>query len=415
MAKQEWGPGQKKFERILKQPATRNDAYSHIALGNVWLQTLHQPTKDKDKEKKYQERALTMYKQVLRSDPKNIWATNGIGAVLAHKGYINEARVIFAEVREATADFCDVWLNIAHIYVEQHQYVAAIQMYENCLKKFFKAPSVEVLLYLARAYAKDGKLKEAKNVLLKARRIAPHDTVILYNIALILQNLASHLLRNEKSTLEEVLQAVHELGLSHRYFQYLAVEGDRMKYDLMRANIEAKKCQDLLSQAQYTVARARKIDEEERLQRKRQQEERERFRQKQLQLQQQMEEERRQRQLEQAKAREEYKERMKNATVIEEMPEPEKAKRPKGRKREEDDIISDSSSGGEDNEAKREARAERKRKRKEQRASKRRERKKDDGERKRKRKEKKEEEPEMLKKKKIISKAMVSSSDSDSD
>ena len=45
LAKMEWGPGQKKFERILKQPATSNDAYSHIALGNVWLQTLHQPTK----------------------------------------------------------------------------------------------------------------------------------------------------------------------------------------------------------------------------------------------------------------------------------------------------------------------------------------------------------------------------------
>ena len=54
MAKQEWGPGQKKFERILKQPQTSTDAYSHIALGNVWLQTLHQPTKDKEKEKKYQ-------------------------------------------------------------------------------------------------------------------------------------------------------------------------------------------------------------------------------------------------------------------------------------------------------------------------------------------------------------------------
>ena len=37
LAKMEWGPGQKKFERILKQPATSNDAYSHIALGNVWL------------------------------------------------------------------------------------------------------------------------------------------------------------------------------------------------------------------------------------------------------------------------------------------------------------------------------------------------------------------------------------------
>ena len=66
------------------------------------------------------------------------------GCVLAHKGCINEARDVFASVREATADFRDVWLNIAHIYVEQKQYVAAVQMYENCLKKFFKNHNVEV-------------------------------------------------------------------------------------------------------------------------------------------------------------------------------------------------------------------------------------------------------------------------------
>ena len=57
-------------------------------------------------------------------------------------------------------------------------------------------------------------------------------------------------MRDEKSTLNDVLQAVHELGLSHKYFQHLAVEGDRMKYDLARAAIEAKQCQDLLSQVE---------------------------------------------------------------------------------------------------------------------------------------------------------------------
>ena len=50
------------------------------------------------------------------------------------------------KVREATAEFCDVWLNIGHIYVEQRQYISAIQMYENCLAKFFKYPNVEVNL-----------------------------------------------------------------------------------------------------------------------------------------------------------------------------------------------------------------------------------------------------------------------------
>lgn len=79
LAKQEWGPGQKKFERILKQPSTANDAYSLLALGNVWLQTLHTPTRDKAKEKRHQDRALALYKQVLRNDSRNLYAANGIG------------------------------------------------------------------------------------------------------------------------------------------------------------------------------------------------------------------------------------------------------------------------------------------------------------------------------------------------
>merc|ERR1712020_565958 len=162
---------------------------------------------------------------------------------------------------------------------------------------------VDTLLYLARAYAKNGKLKEAKMTLLKARRVAPHDTLILYNIALILQKLANQLLRDEKSTLTEVLQAVHELGIAHKYFQYLAVEGDKMKYDLGRAAVEARQCQDLLSQAQYHVARARKIDEEEKSLRRKQQEERENFRQRQLELQKDLEEQQRVKLEDSAKAR----------------------------------------------------------------------------------------------------------------
>uniref|UniRef100_A0A0K2UHC9 Uncharacterized protein n=1 Tax=Lepeophtheirus salmonis TaxID=72036 RepID=A0A0K2UHC9_LEPSM len=414
LAKMEWGPGQKKFERILKQPATSSDAYSHIALGNVWLQTLHQPTKDKDKEKKYQERALTMYKQVLRSDPKNIWATNGIGAVLAHKGYINEARVIFAEVREATADFCDVWMNIAHIYVEQNQHVAAIQMYENCQRKFFKYHNVELLLYLARAYAKDGKLKEAKMTLLKARRIVPQDTVILYNIALILQKLAAQLLRGDKSTLEEVLQAVHELGLSHKYFQYLAVEGDRTKYDLARAAIEARQCQDLLSQAQYHVARARKIDEEERNLRKKQQEQRERFRLKQLEMQRKMEEDRKQKLEELSKAREQYKEKMKDSMVVDYIPEPSRGKGSgRGRKSNPDvaDIIHDSSSGDDETRAKR--KDDRKKALKDRRTERRKKKEHDKRERKERKRDNKtgDEKLSSSQRRKIVSKAVVSSSD----
>ena len=39
-----------------------------------------------------------------------------------------DARDIFAQVREATSEFEDVWMNIAHVYIELGQYVPALQM-----------------------------------------------------------------------------------------------------------------------------------------------------------------------------------------------------------------------------------------------------------------------------------------------
>lgn len=55
-----------------------------------------------------------------------------------------------------------------------------------------------------------------------------------------------------------------------------------MSYDLAVASLEARQCQDLLSQAEYHVARARKVDEEEQMLRKKQEEERQAFRLKQM-------------------------------------------------------------------------------------------------------------------------------------
>uniref|UniRef100_A0A673CN65 CTR9 homolog, Paf1/RNA polymerase II complex component n=1 Tax=Sphaeramia orbicularis TaxID=375764 RepID=A0A673CN65_9TELE len=126
-------------------------------------------------------------------------------------------------------------------------------MYENCLKKFYKYQNTEVLLYLARALFKCGKLQECKQMLLKARHVAPSDTVLMFNVALVLQRLATL----------AVLSAVKELELAHRYFSYLSKAGDKMRFDLALAASEARQCSDLLSQAQYHVARARKQDEEE--------------------------------------------------------------------------------------------------------------------------------------------------------
>lgn len=55
-----------------------------------------------------------------------------------------------------------------------------------------------------------------------------------------------------------------------------------MKYDLTLAGMEARQCKDLLSQAQYHVARARRVDEEERQLRRKQEDERTAFKMRQL-------------------------------------------------------------------------------------------------------------------------------------
>ncbi|KAL4716189.1 hypothetical protein ACJJTC_013966 [Scirpophaga incertulas] len=347
LAQQEWGPGQKKFERILQNSSTSTDAYSLIALGNVWLQTLHQPCREKDREKRHQERALTLYRQVLWNDPKNIWAANGIGCVLAHKGCVNEARDIFAQVREATADFPDVWMNIAHIYVEQKQYINAIQMYENCIRKFRMHYDVEWLTWVARAHGLAGRAGAARAALLRARRIAPHEPALLYNAALALRRLAALVLKDERAELPRVLRAVHELRAAHRYFQRLATaatEGtERARYEPAAAAAEARTCADLLSQAQWHVARARRQHDEEVTLRDRQREQREAFKR-------QQEEERRRREEQQQKStvemlqkRQEYKEKTKNALLFAEMPPESKSK--SGGRRRKDEYLSDSGSG----------------------------------------------------------------------
>lgn len=83
--------------------------------------------------------------------------------MLAHKGDILNAIDVFSQVREATADFANVWINIAHIYMEQKQYVSALQMYKNCMAKFARYDDTELLSYIAKAYWKAGKMVECRD------------------------------------------------------------------------------------------------------------------------------------------------------------------------------------------------------------------------------------------------------------
>ena len=64
---------------------------------------------------------------------------------------------------------------------------------------------------------------------------------------------------------------------------YLSKEGDKMRFDINFAIHESRKCADYLSQAQHHLARARRMDDQERMIKQRQEREREALRTKQLQ------------------------------------------------------------------------------------------------------------------------------------
>ena len=280
LEKGELGLAQKKYERILK--ANPNDTYAQIAIGNIWLDTLYQPSKDKEKETRHENRALDIYKQVLTIDPRNIWAANGVGCILAHKNLLNEARDIFAQVREATADFSDVWLNIAHILVEHKQYPRAIQMYENCLKKFYKYSNIDILLYWARALYKANRLQECKLILIKARHVAPYDIILMHNLSLVQQKLAKQTLEDNKYNLKQIETAIKDLEIAKKTFSWSSVNGNNertrfdIKFEFSKYDTnEAKRCQDLLEQTTYHLSRARRLDDEEREAKRKQEHERE--------------------------------------------------------------------------------------------------------------------------------------------
>ena len=142
---------------------------------------------------------------------------------------------------------------------------------------------MEWLTWLARAQSLAARARPARAALLRARRVAPHDAPLLHNTALALRRLAAHVLKDERAALRVVLRAVHELHVSHAHFARLAAaEGGGGEAGA--AALEARTCADLLSQAQWHVARARRQHQEELTLRDRQREQREAFRRQQVPL-----------------------------------------------------------------------------------------------------------------------------------
>lgn len=283
LSKGELQPCQKKFERILHK--TENspggpDLYSLVQIGNVWLQFQYQPVRDKEKHKTCRANALKFFRCALRHDKRNIYAANGIGCILALRGLFDEAKDVFWQVQEATADFPDVLINNAHIHVEKGNYLEAVQLYENCIEKFYNNSNTKILSYIARALYKSHRqdlLVKCRRVLIRARFLDPHDIEIMFNLAKVLKTLARRAFESN-STYHQVVTAESELELARTYFQYYAdvrsrVAQDKPYPDVIMAQREERDCKDLLLQVENSIKiAAEQRDKEESMRRQEQEE-----------------------------------------------------------------------------------------------------------------------------------------------
>jgi RNA polymerase-associated protein CTR9 len=208
----------KMFSAIFKDSG-QTDRYAQLALANIAL---------KDKSKLARERsgairyAVRIYQEVLTADPKNLYAANGLGVILLREAELASAKETFAQIREATGDVPDVWINLAHIYVAQRQYDHAIKMYHHIIEKFNRGTDVYVVMCLANAQYIGGNAKAAQATLQRALRLAPNDSTIWYNLAVSLEDHAISLLKSTHRSYQEVRGARSDLKQAAAIFDRIS-------------------------------------------------------------------------------------------------------------------------------------------------------------------------------------------------
>eukprot|EP01083_Nonionella_stella_P178420 630226_1 len=205
----------------------KTDAYNLLSLGNMYISAMNAKTpKTKDDGLR---KAWGFFKRVMELEPRNMFAANAIGVLLAERGFLNEAKSIFLQVREATSTMPEVWINLGHILVSEGNYDNAVTMYAKAIRCMDSSKSAIVQLYLARAYYLGDKMKECKAVLQQALLRNPRHEGIWYNLALAQEEFAIGILKKDpdKRFYEEVEQADRALRQAHLIFKRLLTSENR--------------------------------------------------------------------------------------------------------------------------------------------------------------------------------------------
>ncbi|RMX62258.1 hypothetical protein DD238_000838 [Peronospora effusa] len=290
LKKREWVFAQKKYEKIMGMPGLKNDPYSFLSMGNIFMSNLG----EKNRYTKNMSLSEVYYKKTLTSYPHNIYAANGLGIMIAEKGNFELAKQIFSQVREASPDMPDAWINLAHIFVAEERYQEAIQLYTVCLTKCYQGQDLEVLLYLAKAYYEWKDFSSCIATLSRGLHMYPNDLRLWYNTGLAQEDYAVTTLGQETTTtrsgsgnavpqhrtMADVQRAILDLKRAQRIFRFLLQQAEStsssgasekkkhhnsLPFDKEKVSDHEKFCGDTLTKASYHLEFERQKEEKRRL------------------------------------------------------------------------------------------------------------------------------------------------------
>jgi len=284
----DWKPASSVFEGLLVKKIPNVEAYSSLSLGNIFFANLNVP----GRYSKNLQYASDYYKGILKKDPTNTYAANGMATVLAERGEIFKAKEAFNRVREVSSDsIADALLNLGHIYLAQKKHPEALQMYQNYMKRTEDGATpitsksrvedvVDVLLYIAFAYfdwarhtelyndanaaPADGRYKKAMQHLeLAISKQSKKDVVLRYDLCMAKLQAANCVLqkttRNIPRTMEEVEEALAGLQESLEVVEQIVKD----KNDGKKVPIPSSTLQNFLTHCRANISSAQSHLEDE--------------------------------------------------------------------------------------------------------------------------------------------------------
>lgn len=272
MAGKDYEEASEVFTQLVSQSESRSDAYGRLGLATLAFAAIPSDSHKEEVKAKRKGRltvALQKYKELLDRHPGNIFAANGVGAVLAEMGALQAAKAVFTEVQEAAsgegaARLPDVWANAGATALGLQDASGAALQWAAANRRFHGGRDTKLMLWLARANYDGDNLEAARTWLLKAMHISPAHPTLRFNIATTMQQAAVRALRREFAAgedaekLDAYEQAVMGLKASYDTFNHLKrMPPARSGIDTKKLDAHITFCADTYNKAQVYVERAR--------------------------------------------------------------------------------------------------------------------------------------------------------------